>query len=517
MQKNQSSVFTAISYSYISFIDEYLNILKNPLFPTIHYLDEETSEIATEIKTLFLSLSSLIGADEDFKEAYAKKLVTFRGTLETKYRSLNAYKRELQHVTSLFNLNNALSESNYEDFGLSEEDALTMDFDKLSQDCMTFVFASKNIQDRQVAAASLLPFVPMRMTKDSFLSYVEKSLEKINIEDTTASAHLLTSVLKQLLDGSLYEAYGIEFVDLSTSIEEIKETSDPDIFFEDAELLNEMLDNSIQIVNGLYKVICTLSNLLIYDGLTFEALTNMHVSFYDLYCSLQNILSQAEDKEIFLETLPERVSDIKEQLHTSYIKACKSSDIDPLFTLIQTYLLMDVTHVFGFDTAKHEPYCLDVKNVFKEFLGELKEYLASSTPKERKLRMQYFMSVMPLSMNDKTFYTYVLQGFNNISDPKRNLFTAMYLSNALEEGGYFEALASMNEQTHPVSEDAWLEDDDMYFPHEAHTHSNDDSYGNHDDPGHKCQCGSHDDPDHRCQCGDHDDPNHICNCDGHPH
>lgn len=475
MKKNQSSVFAAISYSYISFIDEYLNILKNPLFPTIQYLDEETAEIAQEIRTLFLSLSTLIGADEDFKEAYAKKLVAFRGTLETKYRSLNAYKRELQHVTSLFNLNNALSESAYEDFGLSEDDALTMDFEKLAEDCTTFVFASQNIQDRQIAASSLLPFIPMRMTKDSFLAYVEKSLEKINIEDTTASAHLLTSVLKQLLDGSLYEAYGKEFIDLYTSIEEIKELSDADTFFEDAELLNEILDNSIKIVNGLYKVICTLSNLLIYDGLTFETLTDMHVSFYDLYCSLQNILGQSEDTEVFLETLPERVADIKEQLHAGYIKACKSSDIDPLFTLIQTYLMMDVSHVFGFDTARHEPYSLDVKNVFKEFLGELKEYLTGTTPKERKLRMQYFMSVIPLSMSDKTFYTYVLQGFSNVSDPKRNLFTAMYLSNALEEGGYFEALANANEHTHPVSEDAWLEDNDIdsHHMHHSHTHSHD--------------------------------------------
>ncbi|MGL6173761.1 MAG: hypothetical protein ACRC1P_04045 [Cellulosilyticaceae bacterium] len=494
MNKNQSSVFAAISYSYISFIDEYLNLLKNPLYSTIHYLDEETAEIGQEMKTLFLSLSTLIGAEGDFKEAYAKKLVGFRYTLETKYRILNAYKRELQHLSALKNLENASAESCYEEFGLSPEDALTMDFDRLAEDCSTFVFASKNPMDRQMNASTLLPFIPMRMTKDSFLTYVEKSINKITIEDTKASAGLLVSILKQLLSGSLYEAYGSQYSDIATSIDEISEIKDLEQFFEEAELLDELIDHATQIVNGLYKVICTFSNLLIYDGLTFETLTDMHVSFYDLYCSIQGILSQSEDADIFLETLPERVNEIKEQLYTAYQKACQSSDIDPLFSLIQTYLMMDISHVFGFDTAKHPTYSLEVNEVLKEFLGELKEFLNALAPRERKLRMQYFMSVIPLSMNQETFTKYVLQGFKNTADPSRNLFTAMYLSNALEAGGYFEALSNEGEEQHYVDDAAWLDELDDY-PH-AHHH-------------HECGCGDD------CNC-DHDDPNHSCTC-GHDH
>lgn len=482
MNQNQSAIFSGIAYSYITFVDEYLNVLKNPMFSSFEYLDEEITGILKEMKTLFGAMPTLIGSESDFKEVYATQLVAYRSTIEGKYRLMSAYKRELEHLSTLRNLTHAAHAANLEDFGVHVEDADSVDFEQIAKDIATFVFVSTDKHDRQARASAVLPHVPMRMTKDSFLDYVDRSLSKIAIEDTPESAELLLSILRQLLDGHLYPYYGQSFKDIALSLEDLREISDIEIFFEEADLLNETIDFIMNLLNHLYRMICSFGNLLIFDGLTFESLTDMHVSFYDLYCTIQNVLSKADDSDLFLETLPERVAMIREELEKAYKKAAKQKDLDPLFMLIQTYLMMDLSYVFGFDAAKHDDYSAPVQNVLKDFLAELKEYLLGTPAEERKLRMQYFMSVLPLIMNQKTFENYVIHGFSSTGNQKRNLLTAVYLTNILEEGGYFELL------------------DEAYAASEHH-HSHD----------HSCDC-DHDDPDHICSC-DHDDPNHQCGCD----
>lgn len=516
MEQKQSALFSAIAYSYAYFIDDYLAVLKNPAYNSCEYIDEDIHNILKEMKTLFLSMPSLLGSEEAFKEEYAKKLVSFREVLEYKYRSLSSYKRELQHITSFFNLKNSLDESTYADFGMTEEDARDMNFDMLAKDCSTFVFASSDPVERQDKAASLLLHVPMRMTKESFLSYVEKGLHKIAIDESEESALFLTSILRQQFSGHLFEYYGKDFADMAISLEELTAITDVDTFFEHAELLNETMDYTVDIVTHLHHMICTFSNLLIFDALTFDTLTDMHLSFYDLYCSLQTILEQKEDKDIFLEALPERVNILKEELATAYEKANQTSDIDPLRLLMHTYLSMSITQVFGFDTAKHDAYTNVVTDVFRDFLGELKENLNVLPPAERKIRMQYFMSVLPFMMNDQTFYTYLTQGFSGSAHPKRNLYTAMYLSSVLEQGGYFEALEQAeNEGYTPYDPYAYLEEeaDQLLGESDHHEHGDNCNCGHdhsttthtHDD-GHEC-CGGHGhDDDHEC-CGGHD-----CQC-----
>lgn len=510
MDKNQKSLFAAISYSYICMIDDYLNVLKNPCASSFEYFDEDVWKILCDMKTLFTTLPNLLGAEGEFKETYAKNLVDYRGILEEKYRSLSAYKRELMHLTSLYNLKSSMTESTYEDYHLSEEDAKNMDFSMLAKDCSSFVFAEKTPSKRQDRAGSLLPYVPMRMTKESFLAYVEKSLLKINIENTEESAKFLTNILLQLFDGQLYENYGTSFKDIRRGLEELETIEDLEDFFEEADLTNETLDFAIDLVQNLYHMICTFSNLLIFDALTFETLTDLHVSFYDLYCTIQNILADdATDKDIFLETLPERVDTIKEELQELYKKACMTKEIDPLFILMQTYMSMSVHHVFGFDAGKHDPYCREVHIVLKDFMSDLRTRLNTLAPVPRKLRMQYFMSVIPFIMNEDTFYSYIMQGFNNVQDPKRNLFTMMYLSNVLEEKGFFSTINGGTQDgfvPYDFEEDYY--DDAPLYGAEVHHHEH----------AHNCSCGHdhHHHDEHECCGGHHHDDDHECSC-GHDH
>ncbi|MDA3730654.1 hypothetical protein PBV87_03965 [Niameybacter massiliensis] len=519
MDKNQKSIFAAISYSYISMIEDYLNVLKNPCASTFEYFDQDVAGILKEMGTLFLTLPNLLNGESEFKETYATNLVNYRIALEEKYRSLNAYKRELMHLTSLYNLKSSITESTYEDYHLTEDDAKDMNFGLLAKDCSTFVFAEKTSKKRQERAASLLPYVPMRMTKESFLAYVEKSLAKVNIEDSVESAEFLTSVLRQLFDGRLYTNYGESFQDIYHGLEDLAAINDAEEFFEEADLTNETIDFALDLIQNLYHMICTFSTLLIFDELTFETLTDLHVSFYDLFCTIQNILNESEDKDIFLESLPERVSTLKEEIYPNYKKACETRNPGPIFTLILTYNSMSVSHVFGFDASKHRPYSEAVLTIFSDFISDLRNRLSSMEPVPRKLRMQYFMSVVPFIMNEETFYKYIMQGFQNVSDPKRNLFTMMYLSNVLEESGYFQALPGGNDEGYvPYDSEYDYHDDSPLYGTEEHSHDHECCGGHgHHDHDHEC-CGGHGhhDHDHEC-CGGHGHHNHDHECCGGHH
>ena len=174
MDKNQKSIFAAISYSYISMIEDYLNVLKNPCASTFEYFDQDVAGILKEMGTLFLTLPNLLNGESEFKETYATNLVNYRIALEEKYRSLNAYKRELMHLTSLYNLKSSITESTYEDYHLTEDDAKDMNFGLLAKDCSTFVFAEKTSKKTSRTCSKFTSIRSNAYDKRKFLSLRRK-------------------------------------------------------------------------------------------------------------------------------------------------------------------------------------------------------------------------------------------------------------------------------------------------------------------------------------------------------
>ena len=502
MEQKDSALFGAVAYSYASFIEDYLTLVAHPSYASCSYIDDEMAMICKEMQTLFLSIPNLLGAEGDFKETYVKKLITFREILENKYRLLTSYKRELGHISSLYNLENSLSASTFEDFGLTAEDAAEIDFSMLAKDCTQFVFKASEAAERQERASLLLPYIPMRMTKSNFLTYVRKALDKIYIEDSASSASLLLSILGQQFDGTWYGPYGSDFSDIHLTLEALKTPEDEESFFADVDMLDEMLNHLLEMIALLYHMICTFSNLLIFDELTFNVLTEMHVSFYDLYYSLQSILTGAEDKEIFMETLAERLPAIKEELENAYEKALTKAQDDPLLILAHTHLKLSIHQVFGFDAHPHEPFGETVATLLDNFVTRLEEALTALSPKERKLRMQYFMSVLPFMMNDQSFYTYVLQGFSGTSDLRRNLFTSMYLANVLEQNEFYNENSEDVHAPTLFEELPYASDVADTFLENHSTHSSDCACG-HDhahNSHHSCSC--NDKAGHgQCSCG----------------
>lgn len=435
--KNNRYINTSLSYSFITLLDEYLKVLNNTLYNSIKYIDNDIEHILDETSSLFLALPDILKNELWSKENCVHKILSFKTTLENKYRILTAYRREVEHLYmySFFDDNKSEDSTTY-----TNTDKI--DFNQLITDCTTFIYSSTSLSERHQKAALFLPYIPAKMTVESFMKYIKKSIRYIYTNNHFEDEKLLASVLKQLFKGSMYENYGKDFKDIFISIEDLKTEQDQELFNENTELLSETLDTLLSLISNLYKVLCNFANLLILDSMSFEDIHKSHISFYDLYCSVKSILTNQESKQLFLVSLPDRTEDIRTQIAVSYEKMCKEikqDELYPLFLLMQTYLNMDVSQLFMFDMRRPKESSDENLNSLEDFLNDLKQTLSSLSVPERQIRMQYFISVIPFIMSKDTFRTYLVNGINKLPSLTQKLSIGSYFESILEESGYFDS------------------------------------------------------------------------------
>lgn len=455
MNQQTEQLFSAVAYSYSEYINAYLELLGNSLFFSTEYLDEETFKMQEELKKYYLELPTLLTPQSTDKEQCANHLLSMRESLEEKYRTLIAYQRELTLLLSLKQNDPAFIDNYFESIGLTDVTSEDMNFEELASDCTQFIFKGTSGEEKQRRAGYLLPYIPIKITKDNYISYVQKSIRHIAITNQANSAHYLVSILEQLFDGKLYKGYGKHFIDLKDSLEQLTNIKSTEELFEEANLLNETLENCLEMLEKMFRIICTFSNLLIFDKLEFNELTEMNASFFDLYHSIKNILLQSEDAALILSSLPERMEEIQKDLIQDYRNASQKASTDSLFGLMQTYLNMNMNQIFGFSTAKHSAYSNEVLAILDQFTTSLKEKLNHMPILERKYRMQYFISQIPFVMNEANFNSYAHQAFSNLAQLKPALLVAAQLTGILEENHFFPAPADT-----PVMETAYEEDDE---------------------------------------------------------
>ena len=456
MNKNTTQLDTGICYSYVEYISAYLSILNDSMFFSTKYFDEETFTLQETLKKQFLALPELLSATEAEKEACIHTLLKSRQTIEEKYRTLIAYQRELTLLLSMKQNDPDFITAHFESIGIDPSAAYDLDFEQLTKDCTSYVFTQTTGEEKQKRAAMLLPYIPIKITRANYVQYVTKSIRHIAITNNVESAEHLVSILNQLFDGRSYIGYGKHFADLKVSLDNLTEITDTEELFEEANLLNETLDSFLTMLENMFRMLCTYSNLLIPSDIDFNELTNMNAAFFDLYYAIKNILLGTEDAEMLKSTLPERLEKIQEDLKKQYVACCKKEQTPtPSFTLMQTYLAMHIGQLFGFSTAKHSAYSPEVLSILTQFTTKLKEKLDLMPTTERKYRMQYFISQIPFVMSKEVFEAYTKQAFTNVKEPKYTMLIASQLTGILEENHFFPSA-----KEEPVVETNYEEDDE---------------------------------------------------------
>lgn len=455
MNQQTQQLYAGVAYSYSEYIQAYLDLISNSMFFSTAYLDEETARMQEELKKYFLNLPELITPQNPNKETCATHLLSIRESLESKYRTLIAYQRELTLLLTIKQNDPAFIANYFETVGLNDVRPEDINFEQMMSDCVKYVYDNTSGEEKQLRAGSLLPYIPIKITKDNYVQYIRQSIGHIAITNQVESANYLVSILEQLFDGKSYEGYGKHFIDLKDSLEHLQTIESTEELFEEADLLNETIENCMDMLEKMFRMICTFSNLLIVEKLEFNELTEMHASFFDLYHSIKNILLKTEDADLLLSSLPERLEEIQKELLEDYKKACKDVVPTSLFAFMQTYLNMSMSQIFGFATAKHSAYSKEVLTVFDDFASSLKEKLSVMPRLERKYRMQYFIAQIPFIMSKEKFDAYIHQAFNNISVFAPYLLVATQLTGILEDNHYYPEPADT-----PVMETNYEEDDE---------------------------------------------------------
>ena len=437
MSQKESYFSTITAYSYNEYINSQLKLISNSLYFSITYFDEETYNIIEALKKTFVKLPSTLSANSTEKEALALNLVQYKELVESKYRVLSAYQRELTHVLTASGQKFTSSTEYLESIGIEDADNIDFDYDRLLDDCTNYVFKDKDSTSTQKRAYTLLPYIPIKLTKANYLDYCKKSIMHIDTNDSAENTLHLTSILFQIFDGSLCPNYNLDFADLVDSINAIGDLDNATDLFEEANMLNETFETLISLLEDIYKVICTLSNLLLFDKLDFTDLTELHMSFSDSYYSLKSIYTDCTEEDLLLESLIQRVEDVSKELEKELNEAKREGQLNPLFNLMLTYLDMSPNSLFGFSTSKEISGNPEIVSIIDNFISSIDTKLSSYSNEDRKIRMQYFISNIPFMMSKTTFKTYIQKGLSNFKTAHNGILVALQLSNILEQSGHF--------------------------------------------------------------------------------
>ena len=456
----------SMSFAYISLLGECTSVFTNPVIIAIDEIDMDLGTIITDIKTCLLSLDTLIGDDEKNRSQWATRLQGHHKLLENKFKLINAYSRELNHISTFL-------ESQYHLKTTDLKDIEGIDYHQFVHEGLDFVGKSQTEKEKTYKIKEILRALPMRMTKNSFVDYVAESLGKIAPSPQDKDNTLFLSVFKQMFDGRLTQDYGIAFEDIAVAIEDLRDQSESDLtgdqiegMFDDIYLLKDTVQELYTIIRVLHHIISYLSTFLILDSLNFEILSSEHVTFKDLFFTVKSLVNgetHGEDYNIMIETLPDRLGDVFGEINELYTASAQefydkiekgsfpqteeTLKLIKVFSLIQFYLSLDVEDAFGFDEST-DPSAKIPGPVIDTALGFLSQELNSLKPSERKLRMQYLISMLPFTMDTQEFASYFDGAIEGTSNEIQKAYVLAKISNFMDSSGYFDSLESTPEPGH---------------------------------------------------------------------
>lgn len=455
-----------VSFAYISLLIDCTNILTDPISSTVAEIDKDLNTILDDTKALFSSLDTLIGGDETSRSECVSQLQLNHKILEDKFKVINAYSRELNHISTVL-------ENQYHLKTTKLQDIEGINYHQFIHEGLDFIAQAKDREDKIYKTKEFLRFLPMRMTKNSFIDYVKHSLENVASNPLDTNNTIFLSVFNQMFDGRLTQNYSVAFQDIAIAIEDLRNQSEIDLtgssiegIFDDIYLLKDTIEGLYNFIATLYQALSSISTLLILDSLNFDILCREHITFKDLFFTVKSLLigeTHGEDYTIIIETLPDRLADVLNEINENYTQSAKNfyheleKDSLPktqetlklikVFSLIRFYLQLNIEDAFSFNEAADSASQLDT-SIIDSATGFLSAQLNSLKPTERKLRMQYLISMLPFTMNTQEFANYFDHALEGTSNEIQKAYVLAKLSNFMDSFGYFDTLQPTPDHHH---------------------------------------------------------------------
>lgn len=460
------SIKKGVSFAYISLLKDFSDMLTHPLYDHVESIDTEVYTIIQHLNSIFLSLDTIVDDNENLRADFVNKIQEYQSTLVDRYSTLNGYERELSHISMCLEENYQLATNNV-------ADVQGINYNQFINEFLDFIGDIKNIKSQKYKLTQTIRFIPMRMTKASFLNYIGTSLKRISVGNTFEHHNRFLSVFRQIFDGRQALGYNKYFFDLADAIEKFRTILDKELIvdeiletFEDIHLIKNTVDELFDLLDILHSINSRLCILFALDSLYFTDIMENHISFKDFFFTIKSLIKTEDsnvDYEVILDTLPDRLDEVYSEIKTEYdditqklfdkVKNNLISETDESIEklkidgLIRSYLLLNIQDAFSFDETQEQSkrlpdsYIEDAKQFLEEQFQLLKPY-------ERKLRMQYLISVMPFIMNNNQLSSYIHHGIDGTSNEVKKAYVLSKITEVMEFYGYFENQHSLEHHHH---------------------------------------------------------------------
>lgn len=451
----------SVPLAFLNFFKNTIELSSNPLIPSIDTIDTQIDKMVDYVKDILISINDVLNEDSIQKYNRIQELITYTNHTSKLFRIAYGYVTELNILTFIVE-----EQYHLEQFKRSNISAL--DYNQFYEECYSFVFNNSNPKKINNKLREVLKHIPIRVTKDKFFDYIEKSISEVEIDESPEAIEHFFSLLKQQFIGKSIEGYGVFLPDIASSIDsfhardllQLKENEIENLW-EEIEIIGDTLTNIINLLSKLFKIFNSLSIFIMLENVNLQTLFNKHIAYRDFYLSTVSIINWAanpEERELLLETLPDLINKHIEILqrnlekkHMEIIKQIRESDQDLLnnstlskeiqsYQLILYHINTDLSDLFSYD--KKSSSSKIIKKEIEPYLKELKSFIDNELKNMpnllRKARMQHFLGIIPPVMEKKEFMNYLQNSIELCSSQERKALVLSKIGNIMDSYGFFD-------------------------------------------------------------------------------
>ncbi|MBZ4669543.1 MAG: hypothetical protein JG775_2698 [Defluviitaleaceae bacterium] len=459
LETNLSASFKeSVPLAFLNFLKSTIGISSNEFIPYIDGMDEKIEQIADYVKNVLLSLEDILNEASTQKFNRIQELINYKNTISNLFCIAYGYVTEL-------NILSFIIEEQYQLEQFKKSDIGVLDYDHFYEECSSFIFHHSKDEDKMQRLREVLKHIPIRITKDKFYDYIEKSIELIEVSEDPKELERFFDMLKLQFIGTSVDGYEEFLPDIVSSINHIKsqdllKMNEDDItaLWEEVEITGDILSKIIMILSLLYKALNALSILIMLENVNLQTLYNRHVAYKDFYLSASTIVNWAsdpEERELLVETLPdlldrhiEILESNLEKKHSEIMRQIqkKNEDLDLLSKEIQNYQLVlyylntDLSDLFSYERKSKASVTMDkiLKPYIEEFKHFIDEQLQVMPNIFRKARMQHFLGILPPAMNEKEFRHYLQNAIESCSTEERKALVLSKIGIIMDSSGFFD-------------------------------------------------------------------------------
>ena len=260
-----------VPLAFLKFLNSFIKIYDNESLTFIDDINIDLYEMSNFAINLLVNLEDILDENTEEKLHKVETIINYKMKLEEMYRVLSSYNTELYIASHIIN-------DKYNELSLDDKDVDSLDYDLFFEECFLFISDYIDKNDFENVIHQLLRNIPIRITRNKYYEYIEKSISQIKIDESDESLKALFDLLKEQFIGNNTKGYDDFLPDISTTIENSKNKALQKLsideiksLWKEIESVNDNLLNSGNLLFSLYDNFNYTAVLLMQKNVSLES------------------------------------------------------------------------------------------------------------------------------------------------------------------------------------------------------------------------------------------------------